>query len=54
MFVADALILDAIDQRQALGAIDGLASELDEMLRVALEVIEATARQSECAQGCVG
>ncbi|MCY4286890.1 MAG: hypothetical protein OXC65_16310 [Thiotrichales bacterium] len=38
--VPDSLILDAVHQRSLLAAIDDLCGERDELLRIALEVIE--------------
>ena len=43
LLVADALVLDAVHQGEALGAVDGLGRQLNELLRVPLEVIEAAA-----------
>jgi hypothetical protein len=41
VLVAEALVLDAVNEGQALAAVDGLGRELDELLRVAPEVREA-------------
>ena len=41
--VADAAILDAIDNDETLAAIDCIGRLLDEELRIALEVIQAAA-----------
>src|SRR3546814_12280845 len=40
---ADALIFDAIDESQPLGAVDNLGGQLDEGLRIALEIRQPAA-----------
>ena len=40
---ADALVLNAVHEREALRTVDDLCREVDELLRVALEVIEPAA-----------
>ena len=43
VLIAKLLVLDAVDQGQALAAVDGLGGQLDELLRVALEVVQPPA-----------
>ena len=53
----DALVFNPIDQRHALGAVDDLGGEFDELLWVALEVVEpATVHQDaiDAAAGQLG
>src|SRR3546814_3229685 len=40
---ADALIFDAIDESQPLGAVDNIGGQLDEGLRIALEIRQPAA-----------
>ena len=54
VLVAEALVLDAVHQGQALGAVDGLGGQLDELLRVALEVVEPAAVGQDAHDGCGG
>ena len=51
MLVAQALVLDPVHDRQALAAVDGLAGEFDEGLRVALEVVEPSAAGQHAMDG---
>ncbi len=40
MLVTKALVLDAINQRQALAAVNGIRGKFNELLRVAFEIIQ--------------
>ena len=54
IFVADPLVLDAIHHGQALGAVDGFGGQLDELLRVALEVVEPPAVGQDAHEAAAG
>mmetsp|Transcript_41596 Transcript_41596/g.97602 ORF Transcript_41596/g.97602 Transcript_41596/m.97602 type:complete len:374 (+) Transcript_41596:154-1275(+) len=47
--VAQPLVADAVHQHGALAAVDGLGHRLDELLRVALEVVQAVALDQDAA-----
>ena len=54
MLVAQFLVLDAIDQSQALAAVDGFGGQFDELLRVALEIMKAAASRQDADDGATG
>ena len=54
VLVAEALVLDAVHQGEALGAVDGLGGQLDELLRVALEVVEPAAVGQDAHEAAAG
>ena len=54
VLVAEALVLDAVHQGQALAAVDGLGGQLDELLRIALEVVEPPAVGQDAVDACGG
>ena len=47
MFVSQALVLDTVNQNLSLADIDGLTGKLDELLRIALEVIKTPTRAED-------
>ena len=54
MLVAELLVLDAIDQGQALATVDGFGGQFDELLRIALEVVQAAASRQDADDGASG
>ena len=54
VLVAEALVLDAVHQGQALGAVDRLGGQFDELLRVALEVVEPAAVRQNAHDAAAG
>jgi len=54
VLVAEALVFDAVHEREALGAVYGFDDEFDELLRVALKVIQAPAFNENANKGFAG
>jgi hypothetical protein len=54
MFVAQFLVFDAVHHRESLAAIDGFGRQFDELLRIALEIVEPEAVRQDAVNGPPG